>query len=1389
MNKVLFKVCDDALIVANTGTPFTRKGVISICYSHSSAKSQHPPVDNYGGCAGQLVERIMERTVTGYKNDCNLLSEHASGEGAVEKDYSGRVIWELLQNADDAAKGGAGADLIGEKGLGFKSVLAITEGPEIHSGPFHFRFSSRETKKVLKENGLETRQLTFRIPHTHEPHRECKYLLNHDDGYATVIRLPFRDGDEGARVEVEKQLRAISVHNLLLCQRLDIVEIAVGDKETRMFEVNRKGAPLASGVVDCPVKIDGQPDSWRCWLHVPEKSESKKRLSVAVFLPCKDKQVAPCDTAHPLHVFFPTQDKIGAKALIHASFDLQMNRERLAKEQPNKRELLAAIKQIVSDILSDADVSLSVVAEIFADVIDDRDNDKGGTLLQIKQRILDAIKETAFVPVIGGARVKPCEVNLWKHNLGSVVIATHDEVKQENLLVPNFNALDGVRNMLKKFRAEEIDTNRHAELLRHCRHESMDDCLRALKVADSIMRENPSDEVEKSLRQAPFWWTNQEQARVFDSGDGRALLHNKPADWPAWLPVDSLSYAFRMQMKQAFSDANENTPAVAGWPLQKKSQFRDEVMLSFLEGKRGDDDFWRECRASVLRWVMAWSPEKPEQSILVLKGDGDSPRERLSHLVRVPTDKGWLPAIQCYAGKAWGGPTAFDKYFNSVDDRGLVSPFEEWPAEAKARENSAEKWENILRFLGVSYELKTVAFDIMNPPSEIDQHISGYKGRCLEKAHHPSARRVFSGHSAFIERFPLAGGSPAETYLMVKRIYDAKFPTSIEYRHQSGAGSSSNYSFVDFQLENSEWIPCKPALLHDKGRVKPGDAYMPDFGLGGLLPKVEQGVDDDGWHGESGIKKTLENLGVKSSLPNHPEEWHKWMGVLARHEKAVDRDACRWSPKHGDRGDIAKAAYAIFMKYREEFKGGLLQSVPVPFLRQDEKGKFLAFDRASNVFWVNDSHLAESGVETTLLQKEIKMFFLTLKQGKEFRLEELSKILDLHPDFGDIAPEESKKLMAIYQERRDILNLIASCELPDICIRVRREMRLRSQKLEYANIVPDISFWYDADKQTLDVSAAADQLEDLAYGLAKIIEKDSGGDFCIMLAKKNRAECIETLRKRHGYSEEAIEKLNMESVSPGKPSTPATTEGDADSGEPQQPKPASNSDEPSTSQNDVKGEADSGDSSGETSSPTADSRRPAPGSERQTTENRTPGYGSGTSEDASQAKPRDDVPEIEVVPVPDSWATASGGVHRPGVRHDAGDGENEARGSDGKRGEKALLKWLKGKFGADNVTNMNDAHPNYPGYDILVVKNGEQHYYECKSFVADKPPRWVTMTRAQFDKAKSAKSRYWLCVISKVNADIEVEMREFRNPATLDSEPVIAEYRIDLGSKRSDADQ
>jgi len=506
----------------------------------------------------------------------------------------------------------------------------------------------------------------------------------------------------------------------------------------------------------------------------------------------------------------------------------------------------------------------------------------------------------------------------------------------------------------------------------------------------------------------------------------------------------------------------------------------------------------------------------------------------------------------------------------------------------------------------------------------------------------------------------------------------------------------------------------------------------------------------------------LENLGVASELPSDPEVWHQWMKTLCdKAELQIKRGNLKELWWNSDcRGDIAKMAKAVFGLYRDKIGTKLNSSIPVPFLHQNKEGKSLAFASSEEVFQADKSYLTESSVESVIIQKEFKIFFLTLKQGDGFGLKNLSDALELRPDFGDTVPEESKKLMKLYQERRDILNLIASCELPeDIRINVRTEMHLRSQR--YSDIVPDVGFWYDSDKKILDVSTVDDQLEDLAYGLAKIIEKDSGGDFCIMLTKKGREKCIETLRKHHRYSPEALEKLELDFSG----ASPEPVTADNEVSEPQQPQSTHDPSRIGISQNDVKSEADmktgiSGDSNGRHGGPKPPSHPPHGETK----------HGHHTDSGT---------PKIKVEP-DYLWGPERGGPRKLGVSNDADDGEYEARDSDGKRGEKALLKWLKAKYGADNVTNMNEQIPNNPGYDILVVKNGEEHYYECKSFVSATPPRRILMTKAQFEKAKSAPNRYWLCVIYDLYAAPVKMLEPICNPNALGNEPVITKYKIDL---------
>src|SRR4029453_14024294 len=135
--------------------------------------------------AGDLLQVISAENLAVYRASPIRLKEDVSQEAQISNDYRGRLIYELLQNADDAKNGhatpgdrivfwltdtelwvgnsgrpldvsdvkglcGIGASSkgdvvgrrrasIGHKGMGFKSVLEITNAPEVFSETFDFR--------------------------------------------------------------------------------------------------------------------------------------------------------------------------------------------------------------------------------------------------------------------------------------------------------------------------------------------------------------------------------------------------------------------------------------------------------------------------------------------------------------------------------------------------------------------------------------------------------------------------------------------------------------------------------------------------------------------------------------------------------------------------------------------------------------------------------------------------------------------------------------------------------------------------------------------------------------------------------------------------------------------------------------------------------------------------------------------------------------------------------------------------------------------------------------------------------------------------------------------------------------------------------------------------
>ncbi len=197
-------------------------------------KNGSPPADGWAGPNGALGTHIVnesEQTLKAYDKQPYLVDEHANHEeDTAHGGYAHRQLFELVQNSADAlagvpAAGGRieirlteaylycaddeepidckgvtalmfshmspkrGTSEIGRFGLGFKSVLGVTDAPEFFSRSGSFRFDRTRSKERIGQFVPDAeRYPALRLPDPIDP---SEYLLA--DGDATCEWKLFND--------------------------------------------------------------------------------------------------------------------------------------------------------------------------------------------------------------------------------------------------------------------------------------------------------------------------------------------------------------------------------------------------------------------------------------------------------------------------------------------------------------------------------------------------------------------------------------------------------------------------------------------------------------------------------------------------------------------------------------------------------------------------------------------------------------------------------------------------------------------------------------------------------------------------------------------------------------------------------------------------------------------------------------------------------------------------------------------------------------------------------------------------------------------------------------------------------------------------------------------
>jgi hypothetical protein len=1153
--KCLLKMTRDALIIANSGQPFSRLGVISICASHRGTKRKEQPIDLFNEWMdSDLPKAIREKEIETYLWDKNRLFDDYNQEREVSFDYGGRFLLELLQNADDAMcpVDTPPSDLIGIKGLGFKSVLEITNKPAIYSDPFHFYFSATDSQRLLQERGInESPPLTFRIPHDNN---NIEDILDLVDEYPTIISLPFKN--EIAQKKVERELNNLSVFFLLLSQHIKSVEVVWPDGRNRLWRIERDSAgELKDGDIYVEViKDELVQDTYkfRRWAHIWSPEGVGKRHSVASCLPLSSTgEVQALEETFPLYSFFPTEEFLPFRALFHASFDLDQSRKHV--RDPDNKDILGHLEMLLGRIVADIPAEISLKAFFPKD----KPNEKT-IAYTLWDRFESVLRQKEFVSCIGGKKVAPPKARLWKYNLGNVLRPDEIEVMEKFLVEPKLLRDNDLRKALVHLGAEPLEDEMYLTLLRYCKNENRDDCQKAFKAFFVIIKElvkyfpYQKDKYYLNIcRKIPCWW--------IADGSARSLFNQLPflrkepeLSLPNWLQFDVLDHEFLAYLNEIESKDN-NPPQIWNKILSGRllNDKRDELLNHFLvptiEAKK-EKDWWEQHGGEALHVYQLWTKG------LDFKGSpvaiwNDKNRKGIGNSLFLPTDKGWLPSWQCYAGKSWGAPEFFDTFFSDITDRGVLKEPDQWPVDIEENE---DHWKKILRYAGVSWEMKLIYKSVPDykgweirrqsvswwtkcpfPPSLIqEKDWSEYLSSLVPPDF--NRRTQFDWDTKIheqwgIEFFPDAlPKNPMDRLKVIKPIAKEAKDNRMKYSFQKGAGwpgrnTGQVKSFASWQIEDFSWLSCKQSLLDNRLTVPPDKAYMPGKGIGGLLPEINIKIPE-GQEGRDIVTFLTQILGVRETLPLSGEMiWKEWIEKLpSAAQRTMDHDVAIRA---------TRMLYRSFFDIHDEKPEWFDETYDIPCLKWDKDGKSeqLGFNSSSDIYWLDKPYLAEPNTRIELLHR-FNIFILEQEQGKEAavwcEIKPLSTIVHVEPHFYTKDQKTTNIIQKRYDERYNSLKVVSGlANLPNptnLKILAVDNLRLRIIKEEQIISAPRVRSWKENGLILLDRARKWE-----ALGLALVQEqtrKDLSNTFENLLRARDGREVLQRLRDL-GVPESAIEDL------------------------------------------------------------------------------------------------------------------------------------------------------------------------------------------------------------------------------------------------------------------------
>lgn len=290
---------------------------------------------------------------------------------------------------------------IGRFGIGFKSVYAFTDRPEIHSGDEHFTVEN------------------FVWPTAVEP---CETQAGE-----TVFILPFRRDDADAVGEIAAGLQRLGPRVLLFLREIDEISWSVKDGASGVY-LRGKPEPIAENgrkiVVIGETEENGVKteveESWLVFSREVCTDDGRKAGYVEVAFALVKKNgneaasVRPVDDSE-LVIFFPTVVTTHLGFLVQGPYRTTPSRDNIQRHDPwNRRLVQATAVLLVETLRTMRNLGLLDTGVLRTLPIDPVKFGKGEIFAPLFEAVRDALSAEPLLPKLGGGYVSALDAKLGR---------------------------------------------------------------------------------------------------------------------------------------------------------------------------------------------------------------------------------------------------------------------------------------------------------------------------------------------------------------------------------------------------------------------------------------------------------------------------------------------------------------------------------------------------------------------------------------------------------------------------------------------------------------------------------------------------------------------------------------------------------------------------------------------------------------------------------------------------------------------------------------------------------------------------------------------------------------------------------------------------------------